>query len=93
MSSGDDSSTTFETLRGRNFPAIRQFTIFLENRVGQLLARNDSSAYNYLPDSVGEFPCYEALAERMVAAGLSTAKLRSASCKRCRPIKTAPYFA
>ncbi|MDA7915331.1 acetolactate synthase [bacterium] len=24
-------------MRGRNFPAIRQFTIFLENRVGQLL--------------------------------------------------------
>jgi len=37
MSIGDDSGTTFETLRGRNFPAIRQFTIFLENRVGQLL--------------------------------------------------------
>jgi len=35
MSIGDDSGTTFETLRGRNFPAIRQFTIFLENRVGQ----------------------------------------------------------
>ena len=43
-------------------------------RVGQLLARNDSSAYNYLPDSVGEFPCYEALTDRMLAAGLSTAK-------------------
>lgn len=26
-----------ETIRGRNFPAIRQFTVFLENRVGQLL--------------------------------------------------------
>ena len=37
MSMGDDSGTSFETLRGRNFPAIRQFTIFLENRVGQLL--------------------------------------------------------
>lgn len=37
MSIGDDSGTTFETLRGRNYPAIRQFTIFLENRVGQLL--------------------------------------------------------
>lgn len=40
-------------------------------RIGQLLARNDSSAYNYLPDSVGEFPCYEALAEKMKQAGLS----------------------
>lgn len=27
----------FATMRGRNYPAIRQFTIFLENRVGQLL--------------------------------------------------------
>lgn len=25
------------TMRGRNYPAIRQFTVFLENRVGQLL--------------------------------------------------------
>jgi len=24
-------------MRGRNYPAIRQFTVFLENRVGQLL--------------------------------------------------------
>lgn len=43
-------------------------------RIGQWLARNDSSAYNYLPDSVGEFPCYEKLTERMLAAGLTTAK-------------------
>lgn len=25
------------TVRGRNYPSIRQFTVFLENRVGQLL--------------------------------------------------------
>ncbi len=37
MSIGDDSGTAYETMRGRDFPAIRQFTIFLENRVGQLL--------------------------------------------------------
>ena len=37
MSVGAGSGTDFETMRGRNFPAIRQFTIFLENRVGQLL--------------------------------------------------------
>lgn len=43
-------------------------------KIGQLLARNDSSAYNYLPDSVGEFPCYEQLTERMIAAGCSSAK-------------------
>ncbi|MGB1927687.1 MAG: bifunctional demethylmenaquinone methyltransferase/2-methoxy-6-polyprenyl-1,4-benzoquinol methylase UbiE [Mariniblastus sp.] len=43
-------------------------------RIGQWMARNDSSAYSYLPDSVGEFPCYEQLTERMLKAGLSTAK-------------------
>lgn len=37
MSFGEGTGTHFETMRGRNFPAIRQFTIFLENRVGQLL--------------------------------------------------------
>ena len=38
-------------------------------RIGQLLARNQQDAYNYLPESVGEFPSGEALAERMRAAG------------------------
>lgn len=37
MSVGSGSGTEFQTARGRDFPAIRQFTIFLENRVGQLL--------------------------------------------------------
>lgn len=40
-------------------------------RIGQSLAGNDYQAYNYLPESVGEFPAYEALAERMRQAGLS----------------------
>ena len=35
--SDSGSGTKFETMRGHNYPAIRQFTIFLENRVGQLL--------------------------------------------------------
>ena len=39
-------------------------------RIGQLLARNKQSAYNYLPQSVGEFPQYEQLADRMRDAGL-----------------------
>jgi demethylmenaquinone methyltransferase/2-methoxy-6-polyprenyl-1,4-benzoquinol methylase len=39
-------------------------------RVGQALARNSSSAYQYLPQSVGEFPVYEALVDRMETAGL-----------------------
>ena len=39
-------------------------------RIGQAFSRNGSSAYVYLPESVGEFPCYEALAEQMRHAGL-----------------------
>ncbi len=37
MSIGEGSGTSFATMRGRNYPSIRQFTVFLENRVGQLL--------------------------------------------------------
>lgn len=37
MSTDDTSDIGFSTMRGRNYPAIRQFTVFLENRVGQLL--------------------------------------------------------
>lgn len=37
MSIGEGSSTDFATMRGRDFPTLRQFTVFLENRVGQLL--------------------------------------------------------
>jgi hypothetical protein len=37
MSIGEGSNVGFETMRGRDYPTIRQFTVFLENRVGQLL--------------------------------------------------------
>ena len=37
MSIGDGASTGFSVIRGRNYPTIRQFTVFLENRLGQLL--------------------------------------------------------
>ena len=37
MSTGEGASTSFETMRGRDYPTLRQFTLFLENRVGQLL--------------------------------------------------------
>lgn len=36
-SDGMGSGTEYETVRGRDYPTIRQFTVFLENRVGQLL--------------------------------------------------------
>ncbi|PHR98347.1 MAG: bifunctional demethylmenaquinone methyltransferase/2-methoxy-6-polyprenyl-1,4-benzoquinol methylase UbiE [Blastopirellula sp.] len=39
-------------------------------RIGQMLASNKEEAYKYLPESVGEFPHGEALAEKMRAAGL-----------------------
>jgi len=35
--SGEGSGIGFATARGRNWPTLRQFTVFLENRVGQLL--------------------------------------------------------
>lgn len=37
MSFGEGVGTDVRTARGRNYPSIRQFTVFLENRVGQLL--------------------------------------------------------
>jgi len=41
MSSGGEGAGAgigFATMRGRDFPTIRQFTVLLENRVGQLLS-------------------------------------------------------
>ena len=40
-------------------------------RIGQLLSGNHQEAYNYLPQSVHEFPSGEALAQRMRDAGLN----------------------
>jgi hypothetical protein len=37
MSFNDSAVVDFSTMRGRNYPTIRQFTVFLENRVGKLL--------------------------------------------------------
>jgi demethylmenaquinone methyltransferase / 2-methoxy-6-polyprenyl-1,4-benzoquinol methylase len=43
-------------------------------RIGQLLARNHSAAYEYLPATVAQFPDGEALAERMRSVGLKNIK-------------------
>ena len=43
---------------------------YLLPRVGQLLARNKENAYDYLPESVNEFPSGMALVERMEKSGL-----------------------
>jgi hypothetical protein len=37
MSTDQGAGVPAGTVRGRDYPAIRQFTVFLENRVGQLL--------------------------------------------------------
>lgn len=44
-------------------------------RVGQLMARNDKSAYHYLPASVSEFPSGQALADRMEANGIHNVRM------------------
>jgi hypothetical protein len=36
-SGSEHAGTDFATMRGRDYPSLRQFTVFLENRVGQLL--------------------------------------------------------
>jgi demethylmenaquinone methyltransferase/2-methoxy-6-polyprenyl-1,4-benzoquinol methylase len=41
-------------------------------RIGQLLAKNRQSAYDYLPASVSEFPYGKALADLMEASGLTS---------------------
>jgi len=38
LGEGDEGTGVgYATVRGRNWPTLRQFTVFLENRVGQLL--------------------------------------------------------
>lgn len=37
MSTGEGMGAGYMTARGRDYPTIRQFTVFLENRVGQLM--------------------------------------------------------
>jgi hypothetical protein len=37
MSVGEGTGVGYSTMRGRDYPTLRQFTVFLENRVGQLM--------------------------------------------------------
>lgn len=53
---------------GRLYNAYFQFVLPL---IGQLISGSRENAYRYLPASVQKFPDYEALAEKMRAAGLS----------------------
>jgi demethylmenaquinone methyltransferase/2-methoxy-6-polyprenyl-1,4-benzoquinol methylase len=49
-------------------------------KVGQWLARNDKSAYSYLPESVGQFPDGPALVELMTTAGLVDVSYTPLTC-------------
>jgi demethylmenaquinone methyltransferase/2-methoxy-6-polyprenyl-1,4-benzoquinol methylase len=49
-------------------------------RVGEWLATNRQNAYDYLPESVGEFAEGEALVARMLAAGLETVRCWPFTC-------------
>lgn len=44
-------------------------------RVGQIMAKNDKSAYEYLPSSVSQFPSGQEFAKRMATAGLQNIKM------------------
>lgn len=62
----------FSTPTNRLFRAI--YLWYFRNvlpRIGQVLMRNQQAAYNYLPQSVSEFPQGDALAEMMRQAGLN----------------------
>src|SRR5476649_1215768 len=37
MSFGDEAGTGFATARGRDWPSVRQFNVFLANRLGAML--------------------------------------------------------
>ncbi len=49
-------------------------------KVGQAVSQNSSDAYNYLPESVGEFPDGEALVARMQTAGLLNVQFWPLTC-------------
>ncbi len=64
-----------------SFPVVKQlYQAYFRHvlpRIGQFFAKNDKGAYVYLPNSVVEFPCGRALAERMERAGLHSVRIHS----------------
>ena len=71
----------FSTPRNRAFgAAYRWYFRHVLPRIGQLLARNQQSAYNYLPQSVSEFPDGARLAAIMQECGLSDVSYRPLTC-------------
>ncbi len=55
-------------------PAYQWYFKHILPRIGERLTKNNSSAYEYLPSSVGEFPMYEDLTARMKDSGLTQVK-------------------
>ena len=49
----------------------RNYFRFVLPRIGQLFAKNQQSAYDYLPASVSEFPYGQALAAKLESSGLT----------------------
>ncbi len=62
-----------------SFPGLSQaysaYFKYVLPRIGQSMARNGHGAYEYLPSSVSEFPCGEALAVRMRGVGLRDVRI------------------
>ena len=62
-------------------PVLKQsYGFYFRNvlpRIGQWFARNDKSAYEYLPESVGQFPSGRAMLERLEAAGLTNTRIKT----------------
>jgi demethylmenaquinone methyltransferase/2-methoxy-6-polyprenyl-1,4-benzoquinol methylase len=60
-------------------PGLKQlYQFYFRNvlpRVGQAMAKNDQSAYKYLPESVMEFPSGEELAKLMRSAGMEDIRM------------------
>jgi demethylmenaquinone methyltransferase/2-methoxy-6-polyprenyl-1,4-benzoquinol methylase len=67
-----------------SFPGIKQaYQAYFRHvlpRIGQRFAKNDKGAYEYLPNSVIEFPSGRALASRMEQAGLSSIAIHTLTC-------------
>lgn len=67
----------FSTPRNRLFGALyRAYFRHVLPRIGQWLARNPESAYQYLPQSVSQFPDGEALADMFRECGLESVTFR-----------------
>lgn len=62
----------FSQPRSRLFGAVyRWYFQHVLPRIGQLVSGSRLEAYHYLPNSVGEFPCGQALADVMTECGLA----------------------